>query len=150
MPRDISAVRIWPMSDQIKGFRGRSIGDVQTNVFLRELPRCDGRWRYPRVGLNADPGTIVLFQFRARIIASAVFLRDEKYDRPRSGCAGALYFDPTSFRTFDPLDVQAMRKIWPGLRVLGQAKQMLNPTCYPQFKRRLKNVASPRQSTVHQ
>jgi len=138
------------MSDQIKGFRGRSIEDVQKNVFLRDLPRCDGRWRYPRVGLNADPGTMVLFQFRARIIASAVFLRDEKYDRPRGGCAGALYFDPMTFRTFDPLDVQAIRAVWPSFRAFGHVRQFLNPTLYPKLNRRLKNVTLPRRSRVRQ
>ena len=144
MRRDISAMRILPMSEKTPGFGGRSIEDVQQNVFLRDLPACNGRWRYPRVGLNADPGTIVLFQYRARIIASAVFLRDEKFDRPTAGYSGALYFELQSIRTFDPLDLDAMRNVWPGFRAFGHVKQFLNPTLYPQFKRRLKHVASPR------
>ena len=100
MRRDIPAVRIWPMSDKLKGFRGRSIADVQTRLFVRDLPKCNGRWRYVSAGLNAEPGTVVLFQFRARIIASGVFLRDEKFEKPIGGYAGAIYFDPRSFRTF--------------------------------------------------
>jgi hypothetical protein len=143
MPRQIPAVRIWPMSDKIEGFRGRSIEDVQQNCFLRDLPAAEGRYRYPSVGLNADPGTIVLFQYRARIVASAIFLRDEKLPRPRGGYGGALYFDVGSFRTFDPLDVVAMRKIWPGFRAFGHVKQRLNPTLYGKFRRGLKNVAAP-------
>jgi len=109
MRREIPAVRILPMSDKTQGFRGRSIEQVQREVFLRWLPAHRGRWRYPRAGLNAEPGTIVLFQFQARIIATAVFLRDEKFERPRLGYAGEMYFDPQSFRTFDPLDVADMR-----------------------------------------
>ena len=144
MPQDIPAIRILPMSSQISGFRGRSIEHVQRRCFLRELPSSNGRWRYPSVGLNADPGTLVLFQFKARIIACAVFLRDEKFEKPVRGYGGALHFDPASFRTFDPLDVNAMRKVWPGFRGFGHVRQMLNPALYPQFKRRLKNVASPR------
>lgn len=143
MPRDIPAIRILPMSSQIKGFRGRSIQDVQANVFLRDLPRSNGRWRYASAGLNAEPGTIVLFQFHARIIASAVFLRDEKFEKPIRGHAGEMYFDPKSFRKFDPLDVQAMRKVWPSFRGFGHVKQFLNPTLYPVFRRQLKHVASP-------
>jgi len=131
------------MSDQTKGFRGRSIEDVQRNCFLRDLPRDNGRYLYPSAGLNADPGTVVLFQFRARIIASAIFLRDEKFPRPKRGYSGAIYFDPQSFRTFDPLDVEAMRKVWPHFRAFGHVKQFLNPTCYPMFKRRLKHMALP-------
>ena len=145
MRRDTPAVRIWPMSDKLEGFRGRSIEDVQTRLFLRDLPKCNGRWRYPRVGLNAAPGTVVLFQFRARIIASAVFLRDEKFDKPVGGGAGAIYFDPRSFRTFDPVDSDAMRKAWPAFRRFGHVKQWLNPTRYPQFTRRLNHVASPKE-----
>jgi len=143
MRRDIPAVRIWPMSDKLEGFRGLSIQDVQNGLFLRVLPKCNGRYRYPSAGLNTGPGTIVLFQYRARIIASAAFLRDEKYDPPRRGYGGAIYVDVASIRTFDPIDVEAMRKAWPSFRAFGHVKQYLNPARYPVFKRRLKNVASP-------
>ena len=132
------------MSEKREGFRGRSIEDVQRRVFLRDLPcACRGRWRYASGGLAAEPGTIVLFQFRARVIASAIFLRDEKFARPRGDSAGVLHFEPASFRTFDPLDVEGMRKVWPGFRAFGHVKQFLNPTLYPKFKRRLKNVSLP-------
>ena len=143
MRRETPAVRIMPMSDKTEGFRGKGIEEVQKDVFLRWLPAHKGRWRYPRAGLNAEPGTVVLFQYRARIIASAVFLRDEKFEHPIRGYGGEMYFDPRSFRTFDPLDVEAMRKVWPSFRAFGHVKQYLNPTRYPLFKRRLKRVASP-------
>jgi hypothetical protein len=139
---DIPAVRILPMSDRLEGFRGRSIEDVQRRLFLRELPKCGGRFRYPRAGLNAPAGTVVLFQFKARIIASAVFLRDEKFARPVGGCAGAMYFDAASIQTFDPVDIDMMRKAWPSLRAFGHVKQYLNPARYPMFRRRLRNVTS--------
>ena len=131
------------MSDKLDGFRGRSIQDVQRRLFLRDLPKCGGRFRYPRTGLKAPAGTVVLFQFRARVIASAVFLRDEKFSRPLGGCAGAMHLDPASIRTFDPVDVEAMRKTWPSFRGFGHVKQYLNPARYPMFKRRLRKVASP-------
>jgi hypothetical protein len=143
MRQAIPSIRIWPMSDKLEGFRGRSIEDVQSRLFLADLPACGGRYRYPHVGLNADPGTVVLFQYRARIIASAVFLRDEKFDRPKRGCAGAIFVDVKSIRTFDPIDLAGMRKVWPAFRAFGHVKQFLNPTLYPKFKRRLKEVASP-------
>jgi hypothetical protein len=144
MRRDIPAVRILPMSDKTEGFRGRSIEDVQQDIFLRKLPAMNGRYRYPSAGLNAEPGTIVLFQYRARIIASAMFLRDERFERPVGGYSGAIYFDAKSFRTFDPLDVPAMRKVWPSFRGFGHVKQFLNPTLYPTFRRTLKHVESPK------
>ena len=131
------------MSDKLKGFRGRSIEDVQRGLFLRDLPKRGGRYRYPSSGLNAEPGSVVLFQYRARIIASAVFLRDEKFERPVGGYGGTLYFDVASLRTFEPLDVEAMRSVWPSFRAFGHVKQYLNPARYPDFKRRLKRVTAP-------
>jgi hypothetical protein len=141
--REIPAVRIWPMSDRMAGFRGRDVADVQRACFLRDLPARGGRFRYPSSGLSARPGTVVLFQYQARIIASAVFVRDEKFERPVGGCAGELHFEPDSFRTFDPLDVGAMRAIWPRFRGFGHVKQHLNPMRYGAFVRRLKSLASP-------
>lgn len=143
MRRDIPSVRVLPMSDKLQGFRGRSIAQVQARIFLRSLPRMNGRYRYQSAGLNAEPGTVVLFQFKARIIASAVFLRDERLEKPEGGYGGALYFEAGSFRTFEPVDAQGMRKVWPGFRGFGHVKQALNPTRYSKFKRRLKNVAIP-------
>jgi hypothetical protein len=144
MRREIPAVRILPMSDKTAGFRELSIEQVQAGCFLRDLPAINGRWRYQSSGLNAEPGTVVLFQFKARIIASAVFLRDEKFENPVKGYGGAIYFDPRSIRTFQPLDIEAMRKTWSAFRGFGHVKQFLNPTRYPLFKRRLKNVRMPR------
>ena len=143
MRRDIPSVRILPMSDKADGFRGRGIEDVQAGLFLRELPACGGRYRYPSSGLNAEPGTIVLFQYRARVIASGVFLRDEKFERPVGGYGGALHFDVATLRTFDPLDAEAMREVWPSFRAFGHVKQYLNPARYSMLKRRLRGVALP-------
>jgi hypothetical protein len=147
MPREFPSVRILPMSDRIEGFRGRSIEDVQRNVFLRGLPKMNGRYRYRSTGLNAPGGTIVLFQFRGHVIASAVFMRDEKFDKPRGPHAGQMYFEPGSLRVFHPVDADAMRKAWPWFRRFGHVKQALNPAGYASFKRRLKNVRAPASSS---
>ena len=143
MPREIPSVRILPMSDRIDGFRGRTIEDVQHNTFLRDLPACNGRFRYRASGLNAPAGSVVLFQFRARIIASATFVRDEQFDRPTRGLRGALHFEPGSIRTFQPVQAEAMRRIWPGFRSFGHVKQRLNPACYGAFTRRRKALRAP-------
>jgi len=140
----IPTIRILPMSDKLEGFVGLTIVQVQKRCFLRDLHARRGRFRYRSAGLNAPAGSVILFQFKSRIIASAVFLRDERFARPIGGCRGQLHLDGRSVRTFDPLDIEAMRKVWPGMRPFGHVKQFLNPTSYPAFKRRLKNVASPR------
>jgi len=131
-------MRIWPMSDKIRGFRGKSIAQVQADCFRRDLPKAGGVFSYRSAGLHSPAGTVVLFQFRARIIASAVLLRDEKFTSPRAGRRGRLHLDVGSIRTFEPLDLAGMRQIWPGIRPFGHVKQVLNPTLYGKFRRRLK------------
>ena len=131
------------MSDKIEGFRGRSIEDVQRKTFLRDLLKTGGSFRYGSSGLKGEPGTAVLFQFKARIIASGVLLRDEKFEKPVRGCAGKLHLDAASIRTFEPVDVEGMRKTWPGFRGFGHVKQRLNPAAFSDFKKRLRKVQSP-------
>jgi hypothetical protein len=142
MPPEVPAVRILPMSHRLRGFRGKPIAQVQAGFFLRDLPACAGRYRYPSAGLNAAPGTLVLFQFQARIIASALFVRDEKWERPRGAYRGTLHFDPSSIRTFEPLDADALRRAWPAFRAFGHVKQRLNPARLSTFERQLQRVVS--------
>lgn len=140
---DIPAVRILPMSTRTPGFETLSIEDVQGRLFLRDLPRGNGRWHYQRTGLNAAAGTIVLFQFRARVVACATFLRDERFDKPTGPYHGMLVFDPASIRVFAPIDADAMHLAWPAFRAFGHVKQFLNPAGFPAFKRRWRDVRSP-------
>ena len=123
------------MSDKIRGFRGKSISQVQADCFERDLPKAGGAFSYRSAGLASPVGTIVLFQFQSRIIASAVLLRDERFEAPRAGRRGRLHFDASSIRTFEPLDFAAMRQIWPGIRPFGHVKQALNPGRYAKFRR---------------
>jgi hypothetical protein len=143
MPRKVTAVRILPMSDKIEGFRGLSIQDVQSIYFLDKLPNGKGKFPYRSSGLSAPPGTVVLFQFQARIIATGVLVRDERFEKPRNGHNGLLHFEPESFQIFEPVDVEKMRKAWPRFRGFGHVKQSLNPGLYAAFKRRLKKVRTP-------
>jgi hypothetical protein len=95
VPKESPAVRILPMSSNEKSFRGRSVEDVQKEFFLKELPSPSrsGRYRYPTSGLSAEPGAVVLFQYEGRIIASAIFDRNERFEQPEDGYIGALWFD---------------------------------------------------------
>src|SRR6476620_1153915 len=104
MTREVPAVRIMPMSDRMEGFEGKGIEQVQRELFLRDLPRSGGKYRYPSSGLKAEAGTVVLCQYRARVIALAVFVRDEKFPKARGGYAGAMHFELGTIRTFEPVD----------------------------------------------
>jgi len=145
MAKPVPAVRILPMSPNEKSFRGRTLTDVQEGFFLSELPAPprSGRYCYPTSGLSAEPGTVVLFQFMGKIIASAVFERHERFDQPEGGYRGALWFDSHSIRTFEPVGAAEMIAIWPDFPGFGQAKHELDGAAYADFERRLTNVRSP-------
>jgi hypothetical protein len=85
----------------------------------------------------------VLFQYDARIIASAVFKEHERFEQPEHGYWGALWFDPESIRTFRPVDRDELRAVWPEFRNFGHVKQHLNPKHYPAFEKRLADVEAP-------
>ncbi|MBI3409569.1 MAG: hypothetical protein HY040_14610 [Planctomycetes bacterium] len=141
------AVRILPMDSKDEpGFAGCSAQVVQQQYFLRELLRPEkppGRFLYHKTGLRAEPGTVVLFQYAGSIIASAVLTRVERFEKREAGCGGAFYFDVNSIKVFDPVSVAALRKIWPEVSRLGQAKWSLDPARYPAFERELTGIVMP-------
>jgi hypothetical protein len=142
------AVRILPMdSKETPGFVGCSIEDVQRQFFLNELVRPDsppGRFHYRRVGLRAEPGTVVLFQYAGKIIASAILAGIDRFEATELDRYGGAYqFDAKSIRVFDPVDAAAIRKIWPQVTRLGQAKWSLDPASYGEFERQLTGVEAP-------
>jgi hypothetical protein len=133
------------MSPNQKGFRGRSVDDVQHKFFLEELasPETNGCYHYPTSGLNAEPGTVVLFQWEGRIIASARLDRHERFEQPEGGFKGALWFDVKSIRIFRPVGADEVRAAWPDFRHFGHVKQYLDPANYRAFEKRLVDVESP-------
>ena len=139
------AVRVLPMSANEPTFRGLSIEDVQVRFILEELasPRRNGSYLYPYSGLSAPLGTVVLFQYIGRVVASARFVRNEKFAEPRDGYRGALWFEVDSIRVFDPVDADELRRAWPGFVGYGQAKHSLDPAGYAAFERRRTGVAAP-------
>src|SRR5262245_42050120 len=143
------AVRILPMdSKEQLGFVGASIPEVQQQFFLNSLMRSvspPGRFHFHKNGLRAEPGTVVLFQFSGKIIASAVLTSVERFSEGEHGrLGGALQFDANSIRVFDPVDVATIRRIWPQVSRLGQAKWSLDPEFYEEFERQLTSVESGR------
>jgi len=147
MSRIPPAIRILPMTKDISTeFPGcTNIEDVQKTYFLDELPsREDGRYYYRKRGLNSSPGTVVLFQCQARIIASAALAGIQRFERDdENGYGGCLNFDVLSIMTFKPVTVDGIRDIWPGFKGFNQSPQELNPEGYPEFYNTLENVMRP-------
>jgi hypothetical protein len=140
------AVRVIPMDSQKEEFPGWTIDDVQRRFFLGDMPwpPNPGRYRYRTHGLQADPGTVVLFRFAAHIVASAVLVRVERYPQPQGPYKGALWFEPASIRVFQPVGADVLRKHWPDSFVkLGNVTQTLDPSNYAGFADELSRVDSP-------
>ena len=133
-------------SKEEPGFVGCGIDEIQRQFFLTELVRPGrpaGEFHYHKLGLRAEPGTVVLFQYAGMIVASAVLEGVERFSATERGrFGGAYHFDAKSIKIFDPVDATAIRRIWPQVTRLGQAKWSLDPESYEQFEQQLTGVES--------
>ena len=75
---------------------------------------------------------------------AAVLKNVERFNTTvHDGFGGRIFhFDVRSIRVFDPLDAGAIRKVWPQLTRLGQAKWSLDPERYEEFEQQLTGVES--------
>lgn len=81
-------------------------------------------------------GTVVLFQYNNQVVASATLLysiRFECEDANKSG--GGMQFDVDSIRTFPPVGVAELRRIWPSIKRLDHGMRRLKPSRYASFLR---------------
>lgn len=145
MPTIPAAVRILPMDSKKEEFLGWSVEKLQTRFFLGEMPSPPhpGRYQFRERGLDAAEGTVALFQFASQIIASAVFVKSEQYRSPNGPYRGALWFDPTSIRVFEPVGADVVREIWPDFAGFSNVRKSLGPGGYSAFERRLTGIEVP-------
>jgi hypothetical protein len=126
-------------------FSDCSVADIQQKFFLEDLPfRPDGQYLHYKYGLKAPPGSVVLFQYRNCLVASAIFREAARFERPdKNGYAGVLYFDTNTIRVFDPVGLEIVSQIWPEFRRFSHVKQSLDPECYSAFESGLNHVKRP-------
>lgn len=144
MPKIPPAVRILPMTRNLPDFCDWDVAGVQQEFFLDRLPAMGGRFHFPTSAMNADEGTVVLFQYLGLIVASAELLAIERYGVPKAvrglKFRGAYHFDPLTIRTFRPVEADGIRRFWPQFTRFGHAKQTLAPQPYAKFARFLREV----------
>jgi hypothetical protein len=150
MSRIPPAVRLLPMATWEfcnESERPWEWAEIQQKFFLDDLPfrHPDARYLHYRYGLSTPPGSVVLFQFRNAIVASACFLEGERFPEPdEHGYYGALHFDPKSIRVFEPAGPDVLSRIWPEFTAFTRVKQGLDPKRYPEFEAALKHVRTPK------
>jgi hypothetical protein len=134
----VPAIRILPMSENDKEFNGFSIEDLQ-EWFITILP---GRVYQFKTGMNAEPGTIVLFQYKSHIVALATLADKIIYKMKMSdGYKGCYVFEPYSISTFIPITALDMKRIWFNFKGFNQSQKILHTDLeeYLNFGRLLKN-----------
>ncbi|GEM_PF-901949 len=129
--KDRSTIRILPMSEKDPEFIGKSIEEVQ-NGFVSSL--TDRNYNFKK-GMDSDPGTLVLFQYRARIIAMAILESKTYYENINDyGYKGFYRFIPESVATFIPLTNKEIKSIWPRFKGFNQSLQKLEFEQYKLFQ----------------
>ncbi|MSR57498.1 MAG: hypothetical protein EXS05_07480 [Planctomycetaceae bacterium] len=138
-------VRILPMDSETE-FDGRSVNEVQQQFFLNDLPLPSrtGRYCYRSSGLNAERGTIVLFQYTSKIIACATLDRVERFEVAEGPYEGALYFDVGSIKVFNPVGPDVVAGIWPEFNGFSHVKWTLDPKGFAEFERKMTDVETPK------
>ena len=143
------AVRILPMDRKNYEFLGKNSLEVQEQYFLNKLARKPVYY-YGSRSLNALPGTVILFQFNSKIIATAVlreilkFTSESKPPLGEEDSTGAFRLDAGSIRVFEPVDAEVLAEVWRGeFKRFSQAKQKLDRHYYPLFVQRLRAVRVP-------
>jgi len=131
------------MSSSDKEFVGLNAASIQQKFFADDLVARGGRYEYVAKSLNAETGTVVLFQYEASIIARADFVRRETFSKPNDEYKGAMYFDVTSIKIFDPVDASKMREAWPEFSKFSQAMPSLSASHLADFEASLTNVIEP-------
>lgn len=126
----IDTIRILPMSNEDPEFKNKTISEVQ-DWFKNVLPN---RIYNFKKGMNADKGTLVLFQYQAHIIASAILDAKIMYESPIGGGYSGYYkFIPFSIAIFNPLNVNDMKFVWKDFIGFKNSLQNLNTDGYKDF-----------------
>lgn len=146
MSNSLPDVRILPMDSRLE-FDGRSIKEVQRSFFLKELQgedRPPGKYWYRESGVSAESGTVVLFQYEGKIIASATFVEAERFEVLEGDTyKGALYFDPQSVKVFDPVGSDVVSAIWPEFKGFSHVKWSLDSKAIVNLRRGSRASSAP-------
>lgn len=124
--KSVPEIRILPMSKS-KGFYNSQIDLVQKHFFARDLmQREDGKYYYRSKGLNSLPGSLILFQYDNKVIASAQLTQIEKYSTPLEGIySGAFCLDKDTIHVFDPIRASEINEVAPEIKSFRNGKRYI-------------------------
>ncbi|MDZ4656407.1 MAG: HNH endonuclease [Bythopirellula sp.] len=147
-----TAVCILPMTDDDPEFRGYTVEDLQQKYFLKSLA-SHGRFLFPKRAPAAEKDTLVLFQWKAQVVARAVLLvKAKRYDSLHGEefngivgeYAGEMVFDRSTIMVFDPVNKEAVKRHWPNFKGFTRMQYLSPPQNYIAFEsNELKNIRTP-------
>jgi hypothetical protein len=131
---------------QAKFFLGTTDDEGEPNLLRLSHP---GRYLYGKKGLveeKTPPGTLVLFRYKSKIIASAILSWIERFPDAKEN-KGAFWFAPESIRIFKPMQAADILWAWPEVsrdEVLSQGPaELIPPANWLRFSSLLRGVAAP-------
>lgn len=128
---NIPAIRLLPMSEKDPAFAGKSLEEV-LSWFKFYLP--NNTYQFKRK-MDTPEGTLVLFQYQSRLIASAILEEIVSYDELNPyGYTGYYQFSSHTIAAFDPLSFGEVHRIWNELKSFNQSSQKLDLEKYSEFK----------------
>lgn len=130
-PKKIRDIRLLPMSSELE-FLNMDYKEVQKQFFMDKLiNEKKGEYLFRSSGMSAAEGTLVLFQFDNKIIASGVLLSVGKFDDIKDKFyKGAYYFDVESIKVFEPISVDELSKIDKTFKKFSHVKSKLDNSKY--------------------
>ena len=139
----MNTVRILPM-DEVEHCN-QTIEYIQEKFFLEDLPtRYDAygcaKYCYKTKGILAKEDTPILFQYKNRIIAMALFKKRIKFDEEQDGYFGTYYFKPETIKVFNPISKSDISKVFNKTIIFSQTKHKLDKNFFPDFIATLKNL----------
>jgi|GEM_PF-1622798 len=123
-------IRIIPMAKaEFESDGGlESYVDIQNKYFLNQLINTQGGKFYRNKGIRtAGAGSLFLFQYENKIIASAIFLKN--VDESNGEYQGYFLFDKSSIKVFKPISPDELRAVVSDFNGFNQSMQNI-PIAY--------------------
>ncbi len=121
--KEVPEIRIIPMSTE--EFHNESIEEVQQEYFLNCLTyRENCKYYYRKQGINSSNGSLILFQYDNKIIASSQLngIENDKCGEYN----GSILFYKDTIEIFEPIGSNELKKIDSKFKNFSQAKQFLD------------------------
>ena len=141
-----SSIRILPMSKN--EFQNRSHNEVQQDFFLKQLPAREhnnnkGLYCFKKFAFAKDTpldnNTLILFQYKARIIATAELKNIVYLNKAQGDYTGYFILNRSSICIFNPIDSSTLSNIFNQSIKFCQARHKLDVSKYNKFNSSLIN-----------